>query len=305
MAKQPRIVSLGFQSLVSEVSKGPIVNSSHRSLGFEKHLAILVERCTRPCKSAVSSVIAVATLAGLVQSPYAKAQGNATKDPAAVSALTNAIVSMGGQASLGTIHDATFLGQSLGPPTDSSSAAQITLKSIGTGIRCETALVNTRTVYTSNNGTGYLEDPSGTVSPLDSRLALSIAPLHLPGVIFLYLLDAPDQSLSVVQDVDPSIVHIRTMKQLSDPDLESATQQDWYINTKTGLPSRVDYVIPNAANSSQDSAASEVFTSWQKTAVALVPQSIQILQNGAVRQTVTFGAPAFNQGLSETIFTLP
>jgi hypothetical protein len=92
---------------------------------------------------------------------------------------------------------------------------------------------------------------------------------------------------------------------MSDPTLTPVTQQDWYVDMNTGLPTRVDYYLPNITNSALDGTATILFTSWQKTPTILVPQTIQMLTNGTQVSTVTLGIPQFNQGLSATIFQLP
>jgi hypothetical protein len=219
-----------------------------------------------------------------------------------------AITSMGGTFSFGSIQDVTVSAKAYGPTSTSSApAGQITWTTIGTSIRSVTTSQSGNSAYTDKNGTGLVEDASGNVSPMDPRLALTLFPYHLPGVVLVNLLNATNESLSVVQDAgaSPTVIHVRFLQQLSDSSLIPLTQQDWYIDTKTGLPSRVDYYLPNAANPSLDGIATVLYTSWQKTPTILMPQTLQNLNSGAALSTITVGAPQFNQGLSASIFQLP
>jgi hypothetical protein len=226
-------------------------------------------------------------------------QAQATKDPAAVSAINTALTSMGGQPAFAAIQDAVITAQAQdadGQPT----SPQFTWKSIGVSLRTETTSPDGNTITTAQGGAGYLEDSSGAVSSMDQRLANSIFPHHLPGVILLYLLNAPDRSLSVISDTGATqnLVHVQSVQILSDQTTVSETQQDWYIDMNTGLPTRVDYVIPGQSGS--DATGTVQFTSWQKTATVLIPQVLQDVQG-----TILVGTPAFNQGLSTAILTLP
>jgi hypothetical protein len=73
----------------------------------------------------------------------------------------------------------------------------------------------------------------------------------------------------------------------------------------TGLPTRVDYYLPNITNPSLDGTATVLYSSWQKTPTILLPQTLQTLGNGTAVNTINLGAPQFNQGLSASIFQLP
>lgn len=226
-------------------------------------------------------------------------ESSTTQDPNAIAALTIAINSMGGTTAFTTIQDATV--------TCQTSAGQITWQSIGMSIRYTSTSRSGNSIYTDQSGTGYVEDSSGNVSPMDPRLALTLFPFDIPGAVLNYLLNASNETLSVVQDAgaNPSIVHVRSLIQMSDPSLTPVTQQDWYIDMSTGLPSRVDYYLPNAANPALDGTATILFTSWQKTPTVLIPQTYQLLNNSAAVNTVTLGTPVFNQGPPATIFQLP
>jgi hypothetical protein len=237
----------------------------------------------------------------------AQSNPSATKDPSAVSTINTALASMGGQPAFSAIQDATAIGQSQKSTNGGGSSGQITWKTVAMAVRCETATSSGTSIYTVSNGVGYLEDTSGNVSPMNQRLALSTFPYVMPGIVLSYLLSTPSESLSVIQDqgARSSMIHIQAIMQLSDPSLASATKQDWYIDLNTGLPSRVDYSLVDPAALSPDGTTTVLFNSWQKTSTILAPQTIQILQNGTAQSAVMLGAPVFNQGLQQGMFTLP
>jgi hypothetical protein len=221
----------------------------------------------------------------------------AVKDPAAISAINTALMSMGGQPAFAAIQDAVVTAQIRGADGQPTT---FTWKSIGMSLRAEVAAPTGLTISTAQGGTGYLEDVSGAVTSMDGRLANSTFPHHLPGVALLFLLNAPDRNISVISDNpdNPNLVHVRSVQVLSDQSTVTETQQDWYIDLTTGLPVRMDYVIP--AQSGEDTSGTVTFTSWQRSATVLVPQVLQDVQG-----TITVGVPQFNQGLSTAIFTLP
>lgn len=262
-------------------------------------------RTQRLTKAAILSLSLTIGLCAPAQSGSGATQ---LQDPIAVAAVNLAITSLGGTASFGSIQDATVTAQTTTPSSPNSApTGQITWMTIGMSIRSATTSQSGNSTFTVQNGKGSVEDASGSVSPMDSRLALTLFPFHLPGAVLLNLLNAANDSLSVVQDTSstPNIVHVRSLIQMSDPTLTPVTQQDWYIDTNTGLPTRVDYYLPNTTNPSLDGTATILFTSWQKTPSILMPQTMQTQTNGTAANTITVGTPQFNQGLTASIFQLP
>jgi hypothetical protein len=174
-------------------------------------------------------------------------------------------------------------------------------------LRTETTIKGATSISTVQNWQGLQEDASGVVTPMDSGLALTAFPFHLPGAVLLYLLNASDRSLQLISDTetDSHLIHIQSESQAVDPTLTALTLQNWYFDSRTGLPSRVDYASPDPANPNRSGIASVVFLSWRKTPSTLVPQSIQLLQNGALVATVNVEPPQYNQGLTKAIFNLP
>jgi hypothetical protein len=234
--------------------------------------------------------------------PGANAQ--AQQDPVAISALQTALIAMGGSATFNAIQDATVSGQaedSNGQPI----SPLITWQSIGIAIRSQVTSSAGTTINAAQNGVGYIESPSGSVSAMDTRTANSMFPPDLPGVMLNYLLNAPNCSLAIISDSNgnPSVIHVQAVMLASDQTPITETQQDWYIDTTTGLPTQVIYVIPNA--SGPDGTGTFQFTSWQKTPTVLIPQTIQMSLNAGSPTAIVLAAPSFNQGLSTSIFQLP
>jgi hypothetical protein len=140
---------------------------------------------------------------------------------------------------------------------------------------------------------------------MDTRTANSMFPPDMPGIVLSYLLNASNCSLTIVNDngANPTVVHIQAAMLGSNQTPISETQQDWYVDTTTGLPTQVNYVIPST--SGPDQSGTIQFTSWQKTPTVLVPQTIQMSQNGGSPNTMNLAIPSFNQGVSSSIFQLP
>jgi hypothetical protein len=238
---------------------------------------------------------------------FAQTTPSVVKDPAAIAAIQLALKSMGGQPTITAVNDATFIGQYQGSAGSASDSGQVTWKSIGVSVRCDTSSAAGSSTFTVQNGSGLVENTAGNVTPMDSRLALTLYPFHLPSVVLLYLLNDPNHSLAVIQDTGstPNIVHIQAQTQMSNPALTPFTRQDWYIDTSLGLPTRVTYYLPNTTNPALDGTASVVFSSWQPTSSSYSPRDIQILNNGTQVSSVRFGVPQFNLGLQSAIFQLP
>ena len=215
----------------------------------------------------------------------------ATKDPAAVSAINTALASMGGQPALAAVQDAVVTAQIQGAADGQPGTTQFTWKSIGLALRTEATASSGNTISTSQGGIGYIEDATGTVSSMDQRLGHSIFPHHLPGIALLYLLNAPDRSLSIISDTSatPNLVHVLSVQVLSDQSTVYETQQDWYIDMSLGLPTRVDFVIP--APSGPDGTGSVQLISWQKTSTLLMPLTIEVTENGGTPSAISVGTP--------------
>jgi hypothetical protein len=230
------------------------------------------------------------------------ANAQAQQDPAAISAIQTALNSMGGAPAFSAIQDATVSGQTVdgnGQPI----SPQITWESIGISIRSAVTSQSGTSISTAQNGVGYVESPSGTVSAMDSRTANSMFPPDMPGAMLLYLLNATNYTLTTISDSGPTVIHFQSVELSSNLTPISETQQDWYVDTGTGLPTQVVYVIPST--SGPDQTGTIQFTSWQKTSTVLVPQTIQMSQNGGSPTTMILAMPSFNQGLSTSIFQLP
>jgi hypothetical protein len=180
---------------------------------------------------------------------------------------------------------------------------QTTWESIGIAIRSAVTSQSGTSIYTAQNGVGYIESPSGTVSAMDSRTANSMFPLDMPGMMLLYILNATNYTLAIVSDSGNSVIHFQSVELSSNQTPISETQQDWYVDTGTGLPTQVVYVIPST--SGPDQTGTIQFTSWQKTSTILAPQTIQMSQNGGSPSTMILAMPLFNQGLSTSIFQMP
>jgi hypothetical protein len=209
---------------------------------------------------------------------------------------------MGGTFASGAIQDADVSGQPLdanGQPT----SPQFRWKTIGMSVRSEVTSQGGTSISTAQSGNGCIEDSSGLASAMDPRLANSMFPSHLPWLMLQILLKATDRPLVVISDTgSQTMVHLQSVKLASDQTPISETRQDWYVDMTTGLPTRVDYVIPSSSGS--DGTGTDQFTSWQKRATVLIPQLIQITQNGNSLSTVSLGAPSFNQGLAPSMFQL-
>jgi len=89
------------------------------------------------------------------------------KDPAAIAAIKLALKSMGGQPTITGVSDATFIGQYQGSATSASDSGQVTWKSIGVSVRCDTSSVTGGSTFTKQNGSGFVESTSGNVTPME------------------------------------------------------------------------------------------------------------------------------------------
>ncbi len=85
---------------------------------------------------------------------------------------------------------------------------------------------------------------SGKAKRLGGHFSLANAPLHIPAIALLQILENRDTTIQLrtTSSDRPGTIHVYTVRE-SNPITHELTPQDWYFDALTGLPVRVTYRV--------------------------------------------------------------
>lgn len=245
-------------------------------------------------------------------SPRLNSQQSATsppRDSQAVAAVQKAIAALGATA-LSQIRDASVQGTvQLLPASANRSLSVVWEDAWGNGapsFRRESHVGGSVSVLVSGNGQP-VDSQGGVATKVPQHVAFSCAAVHLPGIILAAQLNNPAYSFKFVETTalngQPAI-HIESAL-TADPVTSAVSLQDWYFDTSSGLPLRVDYRIVTSADPLNPGIASMQFANFQSVSGILVPFRLTETGLAGEQDVVTITSVTFNSGLSPSEFLPP
>ena len=232
------------------------------------------------------------------------------RDAQAVAAIQNSLAIQGGQAAITSITSAVILGTLT--PTDSSRASGGTFKwesdFSGTTyeFRNEMQVDSQTKVFVSNHGNPAFYNGTKARN-LPSHVAYAAVPFHLPMVVLLRELNNPQCSIQLVgttQQTGRAVFHIRTQI-VGNPIETELSVHDWYLDSSTGLPVRVEYPTPSSVDMRDHKTASVDFSNFKTINGINVPFTLVASEDGSTVSTVSISSVNFNASVSATDFTQP
>lgn len=237
------------------------------------------------------------------------AQQAPQRDPQAVAAIEQAVVTMGGHTAVNNLRDAVATG-SIEPGTNSwLKRSAIVWKDGFTGDRPEFRKEISSDGYTqiivSGHGHPARVRPgaSGAVGPW---VAISNPPFHLPAVMLAQQVNNPLYSLRLIgfASVDGrATIHVQTVL-AGDGITTLVSPQDWYFDAATGLPLRVEHRLPDVVDPNKYITAATGFSDFRAVGGLLVPFQITLYQRETQAGVVRLASVQFNVGLSPSEFDL-
>jgi len=224
-----------------------------------------------------------------------------TKDPQAIAIVQSAINALGGANSISGIQDSTV--QGLEQNAEDSTAAAggaFTWELAGSQFRYEVDGDNGH-VLVSNNGNPQ-DTYNGSSHGVLAHVARASMPFHLPGTVLLSELSGSQFAISFIGAASvngtPAIqIHICDS---SDAIGKLVSPQDWYFDSITSLPVRVEYRIP-FRYPEEWSPASINFSDYRSVSGIGVPFRLQFTQ-ASNRLVASVSSVKFNTGLSSAEF---
>jgi hypothetical protein len=132
-------------------------------------------------------------------------------------------------------------------------------------------------------------------------------PAHLPS---LTLGNTLKNSSVSVAPVGPTTVNGTTVTQLhleldSDRISQIMSPQEWYFDTGTGLPLRVEYRVPDNQTFWKFVNGAVELSDYRKVQGVLVPYRLVVFEEGQPLMSITISSVVFNQPIPSTDFDLP
>src|SRR5271169_4965638 len=228
------------------------------------------------------------------------------RDTQALAAIQNAISMLGGPA-LSQVRDASIQGNIQILSGSSQQGVSVVWEDAwGKGVtafRRESHVGGSVSVLISNSGQPVdLQD--GITTKVPQHIGFSCAAIHLPGIILAAQLNNPAYSFQFMGTTALNglpAIHIQSALS-TDPIASALSVQDWYFDSSSGLPLRVDYRIANSPDLMNPGIASMQFANFQSVSGILVP--FRLTETGLTgdQDVVTITSATFNSNLSPSQF---
>jgi hypothetical protein len=249
---------------------------------------------------------------GIPQSPSSTTSSSQTaqRDPQAIAALQQAIAALGGQAAINSLQNSV----AIGAITPASAANWIEPGNFkweddfsggSYEFRDELVANGITKVYASGHGHPAFNNGLQNLAR-SSYTSMANPPFHLPGVLLLRELG---NSLCAIQFIETttvvgsSVVHVRTTI-VGDAVQTTLSQQDWYLDTVSGLPLRVVYRVPSNGNALEYDVTTTDFSNYRAVSGIAVPFTMVTSLGGTNLCTATISSISFNVPLSSSDFDL-
>lgn len=227
------------------------------------------------------------------------------RDAQAIATVQAAIAAMGGTVAVAAIQDTSVQGTIQDQGSSGSPTQSFTWMSSGGQFRTQVATATDTRIYVSGYGSP-VDQEDGVNTAIPFFVAQANLPYEVPALVLLNEVNNPNYTLSYVGTTtingNPAI-HVHAC---DDTDYTSylVTPQEWYFDASTGLPVRVEYLLPQNTTPQNSWSLSIDFANYTATGGILVPYQLT-MNAGPVVEIATVNSVAFNSGLSASLFAAP
>lgn len=248
--------------------------------------------------------ILMAQFAAAQQSPPGSSPAQPIRDPRAVAALQQAVLTMG----TAVPSDSTALGTVTIVAGSKTEQGTIRILTRGTGQTSEevqTPGEDRKLVFSQGQAS---ETVGTTATPVPLERAATSQCRDFPLPFLVSLLNNPDEVLQFVgpEQVGVSALHIRaTNTYASLKRLQSLTEfsiTDLWIDASSALPLKIVQVQRDGGGSAPRTRMEVFFADYQNTGGVLYPRTIQKSWNGTPWMTITVQGVTYNTGLTDADF---
>jgi hypothetical protein len=228
------------------------------------------------------------------------------RDPQALAAVQKAVAALGGSA-LSQIHDASVQGAiQILPASTNQSLSVVWEDAWGNGtpsFRRESHIGGSVSVLVSGSGQP-VDSQDGFITKVPQHVAFSCAAVHLPGILLAAQLNNANYAskfLGTTAINGVSAIHVQSSLS-TDLETTAVSSQDWYFDSNTGLPLRVDYRVVNSGDPLNPGTVSMQFANFQLVSSILVPFRLTETGLAGEQDIVTITSVILNSGLSPNEF---
>lgn len=228
------------------------------------------------------------------------------RDPAAINLVERSLAVLGGKASIAAVQSmessGTITGE--GPSGNASFRWTVLISGSDFEFRKETNDGKTIRVFASGHGhPGYMS--GGTkAKPLHLQMATAAPPYELPAVLLYAELMNPALSFTMESSTSAKLSHIQITNK-SNPLIEEMYTQDWYFDSLTNMPVRVEYHLPTSTDASVTVPAYMNFLDYKSLNHVQYPTSLEIYENGAKVGQVTILSMKVNTSPDSSAVDIP
>jgi hypothetical protein len=260
-----------------------------------------MSRCAR---FAAAVLVVFALSVAFAQTPTSTAPV-AQRDPAALAAVQNAVNAMGGSAIAG-LRDCTAQATVQPAPDVHSSPYAITYKNSGDQFRIESVRDNQLVVLATDTTHYQRQNADGKLKLLPAHMLPSEFPKHLVALVLYRELQNSAYSVQYggTGTVSGRKVVFVTTQLEGDKDWAPLTSQVWSFDAVTGLPVRVDWVIPMVHNMDNTVSGYAEFADFRSVSGVLIPFQITSYVDGSKLTVQTITSVSVNAGISPAEFRL-
>jgi hypothetical protein len=249
-----------------------------------------------------SAIAALILMMGLTAGASAATQ-SPERDSAAISTLQSVITALGGSNAVASIQDCILTGSILNSDGTSGS---FNWTIAGSEFRIETTAANGGSnVFVSGHGSPAWT-MNGNTSALNSYMARANLPFYLPPYGLLQELNNPAYTLKYI-----GVVLLNGAKAIqvhisddSDPVGTLVTPQEWYFDSVSFLPVRVQVREPANESAANYGTATYDMSQFVSVKGVLVPYKISY-SNDTTNEVLSIGTVTFNSGVSQDVFDPP
>jgi len=235
----------------------------------------------------------------------AQSQARPTRDSAALAVLNQAIVAMGASASVASLQSMQIQGHLLRVDSGENDSFTLSYLISNNGVRFRRSSTKPTGVSTfaSGKGTPFLAPPNGKQETFGHHIAAAMLPYEHPSLTILLEIQNPNYSITMAPSARKAPIHIHTEDD-STEDSRFTSPQDWYFDSSTYLPIRVEYKLADVFHPSVTHSTTCRYTSFQTVGGVLVPAGIEVDENNIAVADITLDGFTFNVPLGDN-FDMP
>ncbi|MCU1307403.1 MAG: hypothetical protein JWN45_2098 [Acidobacteriaceae bacterium] len=255
--------------------------------------------------------VCLVTLAGFPTPSFAQ-QPVATipqRDPAALAILTQATTALGGPTVLSQFGSAQTVGSIQAVPgTSINSGTFVWLHQFSaSGFQFRSAFTsNGQTQLFVSGSSGTAVSANGKVRNVSPHVSMALPPFHLPAVVINMFLANANYTVKALAKMQIRGITANHVLVSLDTDVvtQAVTPEDWYFDSGSGLPLRVEFRLPNPLNATDYTKAAADFANYQTAGGVLTPLLIANTEDGIINSTVTINSVQWNYAVGASDFML-